>query len=715
MGAEERHVSHPEPLRIHAVAHVQIDKLCDEWEGLLKQQQSPAMGEYLRRVAPVDQEQLFNELLFVELEYTDTNQKRATIKRYLAQFPQFSNVLATALLQVEEANDKNPTAPVLPHDATWHLHNSAGLGQIPSTTDSSQGFPATSASGSCQFGRYTLLDELGVGGFGRVYRAFDRTLERTVALKIPREGVLSGPEAKARFIREARSAARLDHVGIVHVFEVGQLDDTPFIVTEYIEGESLKYALEHRRFTVQQAVEVVIQLADALEHAHGRQVVHRDLTAANIMLDRQGRPRITDFGLAKRQVEGVTLTHEGNLLGTVGYMSPEQAEGHGRHSDRRTDVYSLGVILFELLSGELPFRGTAVAVLRQITQTEPPHPSTLRQEVNRDLDTICLKCLEKSPSARYSTAEALGHDLRLWLEGRPITARPVGIWGTASRWCRRQPLLSALMVAFVTLLAAGGIMLYWNASSAHVASRRLMESYVDAMRTATAEFVPQILDATAPFRAPMQERVQQELRRTDLPDKQRARLCLFLNELTPEQLRFLQEYSLTVNVDELLLTQSIFDKRNWGERSWFRSVLSDRAESPQRRLRAAAMLAAPHPASPNWDELAPDVARLLLTVPATEVRSWQTAFHRVAPALRQPLQAIFLEGAEDPQTLHQAAALLAWMSIDKPSGVAQLLLSTDSAHLPTVFNVARIALAEQLVLQSDLTRDLREWPGEDTE
>jgi len=338
-----------------------------------------------------------------------------------------------------------------------------------------------------QFGRFSILGELGRGGFGVVYLAEDPLLDRRVALKVPRVEVLSGTDGWRRFLREARAASRLDHPNLIPLLEAGAIGPVGYIVSAYVAGPSLERWLRHkgRRTSPRWAAQLVATLAHAIEHAHQRGILHRDLKPANVLLhipececeppSRQawegGRaeswmPRICDFGLARLREIEADESRSRFAAGSPPYMAPEQAETRNSDIGPATDVYGLGAILYEILTGRPPFSGKSdLETLRRVVGDEPVPPRQLRPGLPRDLETICLKCLAKRPDQRYSSAAVLAEDLERSLDGRPILARPVPVWERGWRWTCRNPAQVALAAAVVLAVVAGLGGLLWHESA----------------------------------------------------------------------------------------------------------------------------------------------------------------------------------------------------------------------------------------------------------
>lgn len=308
-------------------------------------------------------------------------------------------------------------------------------------------------------GHFELIEQVGQGQFGVVWRAWDRRLNRQIAIKVPRWEELSGQD-REMFQREAEAAASLEHPHIVRVYEVSNEDNRRYIVSQFIHGVTLAQALKTQSYSWKQIAELLAKVADAVHFAHERHIIHRDLKPGNILIDSKSEPFVTDFGLAKREVGEITITAAGAILGTPAYMSPEQARGDSRHTDRRSDVFSLGVILYEMLAGTRPFNGPGMTLLWQIESTAPSLPRSHKKDVPRDLETICLKAMEKAPEKRYQTAAELAADLRRFVDGLPIIARRAFVTEHILRWMRRNRLAAALiLVSAVSATAAGSMAL----------------------------------------------------------------------------------------------------------------------------------------------------------------------------------------------------------------------------------------------------------------
>ncbi len=310
--------------------------------------------------------------------------------------------------------------------------------------------PSSRAARIRYFGDYEIRGELGSGAMGVVYKARQVSLNRTVALKMIRAGALAREDATRRFHNEAEAVARLDHPNIVPIYEVGEYDGKRYFSMKLIGGTCLSRTLSSYSANPKNIAKLMVTIAEAIHHAHQRGVLHRDLKPSNILLDEQGQPHVSDFGLAKCVEGDGSLTESGAVLGTPAYMAPEQAAGSTRLVTTLSDVYGLGSVLYALLACKPPFGGaTAIETLDQVRHQQPVPPSRHNPKVPRDLEIVCLKCLDMDPRVRYPSAQALGAELRRFLAGEPIQARRASAFEKGWRWCRRRPVIAGLTAALI--------------------------------------------------------------------------------------------------------------------------------------------------------------------------------------------------------------------------------------------------------------------------
>src|SRR5438093_8806467 len=291
-----------------------------------------------------------------------------------------------------------------------------------------------------ELGDYELLEEVGRGGQGVVFRARQKSLNRTVALKVISLGQWASKAHLKRFRLEAEAAAHLEHPGIVPIHEVGERDGQCYFSMKFVEGGQLDEVVRRAPMSIRQGAELIANVARTVHYAHEHGILHRDIKPGNILLDQKGEPHLTDFGLARLVESESSVTHTLEVLGTPSYMAPEQAVGNNAAISSVTDVYGLGAVLYQLLTGQPPFAGgTTYETIKLLLDTEPRQPRLLNPKVDRDLSTICLKCLEKDPQRRYSSALALAEDLERWLKHEPIQARRTGVFTRGQKWIRRNP------------------------------------------------------------------------------------------------------------------------------------------------------------------------------------------------------------------------------------------------------------------------------------
>jgi serine/threonine-protein kinase len=392
----------------------------------------PLVETYLEQVPQLraDRETLL-DLLYHEVLLREERGERPGVEEYERRFPQFAGEIR---LQFEVHEGVEP-----------------GVGPADDPPDD----PFAQGSRWPVIPGYVILSELGRGGMGVVYRAWQDSLHRLVAIKMVLPRGAADAHNLSRFRTEAEAVARLEHPNIVQIHEVGETKGYSYIALQFVDGGNLAQKLAGAPLPVRQAAALTETLARAIHYAHQRGIIHRDLTPSNVLLTDAGVPKVTDFGLAKILAGGSDQTQSGEILGTPSYMAPEQALGKVREAGPAADIYSLGAILYEMLTGRPPFKAaTLLETLDLVKSQDPVPPARLQPNLPRDVETICLKCLEKEPRKRYPSAEALADDLARFLADRPVLARRVGLAERTRSWCRRNPAVASLVAAVVLLVGA---------------------------------------------------------------------------------------------------------------------------------------------------------------------------------------------------------------------------------------------------------------------
>src|SRR2546423_6770193 len=358
-------------------------------------------------------------------------------------------VLETALGILPDA----PVAADQENEATNRRMGESARSPSPCFADS----PFQSVPMLGELGDYELLEEIGRGGQGVVFRARQKSLNRIVALKVISLGQWASKAHLKRFRLEAEAAAKLEHPGIVPIHEVGERDGSCYFSMKFVEGGQLDEVVRRAPMSIRQATELIAKVARTVHYAHEHGILHRDIKPGNILLDAKGEPHLTDFGLARLVETESSVTQTLDVIGTPSYMAPEQAVGNNAAVSSVTDVYGLGAVLYQLLTGQPPFAGgTTYETIKLLLDTEPRQPRLLNPRIDRDLSIICLKCLEKDPKRRYSSALALAEDLDRWLKHEPIQARRTGIFIRGQKWIRRNPASALLAASLIALAAAAG-------------------------------------------------------------------------------------------------------------------------------------------------------------------------------------------------------------------------------------------------------------------
>lgn len=431
-----------------------------DFEAAWRDESPASIDDQLSGVPANQRIELLTELVMIDFEHRCRRNLATTLDGYFTTYPELlhnrevRDDLILHELRIRQKTGNFPNQAELesrfPGDTTVvELRNRIHTEPTPGAHVSTLLKPDTLV------GRFKIAACVGSGAFATVYSAIDTELQRKVALKFLSVSSDVRPESRIRMLREAQATASLQHVNIVPVFDTGIFHGHDFIASKFVDGVTLAQLLDDQPPSIGESIEIVCQLASALEHAHCNGIVHRDIKPANVMIDHAGTPMLLDFGLAHFLDESHQLTHEGDLLGTPAFMSPEQADGHAWRADARSDVYSLGAVLYRLVCNRLPFTGTTTEVIQQVLHQQPESPRQHNKQISRDLQTIILKCLQKEGTQRYQTAAELERDLRNHQENRPITARPVGVVGQVARWARRHPVIAAMVFGILALASFG--------------------------------------------------------------------------------------------------------------------------------------------------------------------------------------------------------------------------------------------------------------------
>ncbi|MCA9040307.1 MAG: serine/threonine protein kinase [Planctomycetaceae bacterium] len=450
-----------------------VDIRCDEFETAWSDDHRPTIEEFLDGVTGNERNQLIRELVALEIDLRVQLGETPKLEEYTPRFEEIKSELETLFI-----NQRSQT-----QDDTLFMKEGGQADetvQIPRGGEFDSGLVGKESSQARsdsltrqwieeqdhlqEFGDYIIISEIARGGMGVVYKAYHRNLNRLVALKMISQGEFANQSEIQRFQLEAEAAAQLDHPGIVPIFDVGEQDGRHFFSMGLVEGGSLSSAVVSQNLTPKEVAVLVLKISEAMAYAHSKRVIHRDLKPGNVLLDKNNEPRITDFGLAKRIEDGSNLTVTGQILGTPSYMPPEQASGIASEIVETADIYSIGAILYALLCGRPPFQSpNPMTTLRQVLDEEPITPRQFNSKIPADLETICLKCLEKNRQQRYPSAEELAEELKRFIAGHPIQARPIGRIKRFGRWCQRNPLTTGLVALIMLSMVIGsGVSIYFG-------------------------------------------------------------------------------------------------------------------------------------------------------------------------------------------------------------------------------------------------------------
>ena len=554
-------------------------------------------------------------------------------------------------------------------------------------------------------GRYQIKRLLGEGTFGKVFEARDPQLDRIVAIKVAK--AISGRTQIKRFLREARAAAKLRHPNIIPVYEYGQIDGENVIVYEFVQGATLKsYINDPDSRSLEKTLNIIREIASGLDYAHRQGIIHRDIKPDNILLDPEGHPHIADFGCARSIEDDTNLTIDGSILGTPMYMSPEQASGKANEADGRTDIWSLGIMLFEMVSGEKPFKGQLSDLLFAIRNNDAPPLRKIDREISVDIETICQKCLTRDPSQRFQTAQAVADELTRYLNGQPIESRRIGPLIRGWMWAKRNQTIASLATATAATLLLGTIISVSFAVSAYREKQARAETQLQSITTAQATQLPQIFEDLEPLKASVLDNLTDRLDQHSENTTPKMRLTMALLALEDDPVRKnnlaveLVDFLLTADADDFYVCRNLLlpYKKSITSTLWKEFNNPNGTNSRDRRLRACAALASYSPGAPEWDDLAYDITGLLTSADAIETRRWIDAFEPIKDILKPELQKVFHKRDNNYQDQsRRTAAVMGGLYRDEVATLVDLVAGATPEQIP--FLKTALAKNESLAIQ----------------